>query len=61
MGGHHARQRPPLNRPTPAAGDTFLSINPATGEVLAQLRVAGAAEVDAAVAAARAAQRPGGR
>ena len=40
----------------PAPGELFASINPATGEVLAQLRVAGAGEVDAAVAAARAAQ-----
>jgi len=36
---------------------TFASINPATGEVLAHVRIDGAAEVDAAVARARAAQR----
>jgi betaine-aldehyde dehydrogenase len=45
-----------LNIQNPAAGETFSSINPATGEVLAELRVAGAADIDAAVAAARAAQ-----
>jgi betaine-aldehyde dehydrogenase len=35
---------------------TFATINPATGEVLAQIRIDGAAEVDAAVARAQAAQ-----
>ncbi|HSY08060.1 MAG TPA: betaine-aldehyde dehydrogenase [Steroidobacteraceae bacterium] len=35
---------------------TFASINPATGEVLAHLRIAGAAEVDAAVTRAQQAQ-----
>jgi betaine-aldehyde dehydrogenase len=45
-----------LNIQNPAAGETFSSINPATGEVLAKLRVAGATDIDAAVAAARAAQ-----
>ncbi len=45
-----------MNIQNPAAGETFSSINPATGEVLAELRVAGAADIDAAVAAARAAQ-----
>ena len=39
-----------------AMANTIQSINPATGEVLAELPVAGRAEVDAAVAAARAAQ-----
>jgi acyl-CoA reductase-like NAD-dependent aldehyde dehydrogenase len=36
---------------------TFQTFNPATGEVLATLPIAGAAEVDAAVARARAAQK----
>jgi betaine-aldehyde dehydrogenase len=35
---------------------TFVSINPATGEVLAHVRIDGAAQVDAAVACAQAAQ-----
>src|SRR5471032_1384038 len=35
---------------------TFTSVNPATGEVLEHIRIDGAAEVDAAVARARAAQ-----
>jgi betaine-aldehyde dehydrogenase len=39
-----------------ALASTIQSVNPATGEVLAELPVAGRAEVDAAVAAARAAQ-----
>lgn len=39
-----------------APGDSFESRNPATGEVLATLTQASAADVDAAVAAARAAQ-----
>ncbi len=38
------------------AGEQFASINPATGEVLGYVTAAGAAEVDAAVLAARAAQ-----
>ncbi len=38
------------------ANDRLVSINPATGERLAELAVAGAAEVEAAVEAARAAQ-----
>ncbi len=37
--------------------DTFETINPATGEVLAKLPIAGKAEVDAAVAKAAAAQK----
>ena len=36
---------------------SFETINPATGEVLARLAIAGEAEVDAAVARARDAQR----
>jgi succinate-semialdehyde dehydrogenase/glutarate-semialdehyde dehydrogenase len=41
---------------SPALVHTIQSINPATGEVLAELPAAGGAEVDAAVAAARRAQ-----
>lgn len=41
---------------SPAGGRTFATVNPASGEVLAELDIAGAAEVNAAVAAARAAQ-----
>jgi len=48
-----ARSQPRAAVRTPAAGERFASINPATGEVLAHCRVAGAAEVDAAVGAAR--------
>jgi betaine-aldehyde dehydrogenase len=40
-----------------AAGDTFRTINPATGETLAEIRIDGPAEVDAAVAAATEGQR----
>jgi aldehyde dehydrogenase (NAD+) len=36
-----------------ASGKTFETINPATGEVLAQVALAGAADIDRAVAAAR--------
>jgi betaine-aldehyde dehydrogenase len=39
------------------AADTFATLNPATGEVLAHLEVAGPAAVDAAVAKARVAQK----
>ena len=42
---------------TPGKADTFTTINPATGEVLAQLEVAGPKAVDAAVAKARVAQK----
>ncbi len=41
----------------PAAADRFQSIDPATGAVIAEIRIDGPAEVDAAVATARAAQR----
>lgn len=55
-----ARTKPvaalPVERSAPAFGERFDSINPATGETLAQLRVAGPAEVNAAVSAARSAQ-----
>jgi betaine-aldehyde dehydrogenase len=46
--------------PVPSAGrspDSFTTLNPATGEVLATIKVTGAAEIDAAVDAAREAQR----
>ncbi len=39
--------------PSPVAGERFASINPATGEILSYLSVAGAAEVNAAVRAAQ--------
>jgi betaine-aldehyde dehydrogenase len=41
----------------PAAGERFASINPATGEVLGTVHVAGPAEIDAAVRAAQSGQR----
>ena len=41
---------------SPAPGQRFSSINPATGEILGQFTVSGAAEVNAAVAAAAQAQ-----
>ncbi len=40
----------------PAAGERFASLNPATGEVLGHVKVAGAMEVDAAVRTAQRAQ-----
>ncbi|WP_038361359.1 betaine-aldehyde dehydrogenase [Bosea sp. 117] len=40
-----------------AGGETFETINPATGEVLANIEIAGEAEVEAAVAAARKGQK----
>jgi betaine-aldehyde dehydrogenase len=40
-----------------AAGESFETVNPATGEVLARIEIAGEAEVDAAVAAARKGQK----
>lgn len=43
-------------RGAPVAGEALASLNPATGELLGHVPVAGAAEVDAAVRAARAAQ-----
>ena len=48
---------PALARPASRSPDSFKTINPATGEVLATIKVAGPAEIDAAVAAARQAQR----
>jgi betaine-aldehyde dehydrogenase len=44
-------------RPAVRSGDSFATLNPATGEVLATLKVSGAAEIDAAVDAAQKAQR----
>jgi betaine-aldehyde dehydrogenase len=44
-------------RPAERSPDSFKTINPATGEVLATIKVAGAAEIDAAVEAAQQAQR----
>ncbi len=41
---------------TPEAGERFASVNPATGEVLGYVKVAGATEVNAAVRAAQRAQ-----
>jgi betaine-aldehyde dehydrogenase len=43
-------------RSSPAAGEQFASINPATGEVLGYVTVSGAAQVNAAVRAAQKAQ-----
>ena len=43
-------------RVAPVAAERLTSLNPATGERLAELPIAGAAEVDAAVEAARKAQ-----
>jgi betaine-aldehyde dehydrogenase len=40
-----------------AGGQTFETVNPATGEVLARVEIAGAAEVERAVEAARSGQR----
>lgn len=42
-------------RATPGGGERFETVNPATGETLCRVDIAGPAEVDAAVAAARAA------
>jgi betaine-aldehyde dehydrogenase len=41
---------------SPVAGQRFASVNPATGEILGQFTVSGAAQIDAAVAAAVQAQ-----
>src|ERR1700726_4438956 len=46
----------PPDTPAPPHGTMLTSINPATGAVLAEIRVDGAAEVDAAVARAQQAQ-----
>jgi betaine-aldehyde dehydrogenase len=66
--GHPMPIRPPVARPrTPnwiggraapdAGAETFVTTNPATGEALAEIEIAGAAQVEAAIAAARAGQR----
>jgi betaine-aldehyde dehydrogenase len=47
----------PIVRSAAGSADSFQTINPATGEVLATIKVSGAAEIDAAVAAAQEAQR----
>ncbi|MCK0208138.1 betaine-aldehyde dehydrogenase [Starkeya koreensis] len=55
--------RPPLHashiggRYRPTGGATFTSVNPATGEVLAEIEIAGEPEVEAAVEAARKGQK----
>lgn len=55
--------RPPLHashiggRYRPTGGATFTSVNPATGEVLAEIEIAGEPEVEAAVEAARRGQK----
>jgi acyl-CoA reductase-like NAD-dependent aldehyde dehydrogenase len=41
---------------SPATDGTFATLNPATGEVLARVRIDGAAEIDAAVRRAASAQ-----
>ncbi len=53
-----ALSRPALHRPAEPAGSAgcFATLNPATGEVLAEIEIAGPAAVERAVAAARAAQ-----
>ncbi len=52
IGGRFAESRAPK---------TFTSVNPATGESLAEIEIAGEAEIDRAVAAARAGQAVWGR
>ncbi len=52
----HAEPAGATRAAPPPAGAQFASLNPATGEVLGHVTAAGAAEVDAAVAAATAAQ-----
>lgn len=47
----------PGARPVARSPHSFKTVNPATGEVLATIKVAGAAEIDAAVEAAQQAQR----
>jgi betaine-aldehyde dehydrogenase len=56
--GHLRESAAPGARPRAAAvgGEQFASLNPATGEILGYVTVAGAAQVDAAVHAASAAQ-----
>ncbi len=45
------------HRPPARKSDTFTTINPATGQVLAELEIAGPAAIDAAVARAQTAQK----
>ena len=52
-----ADEAPPTAAPRRAGAKSFKSINPATGEVLAQIAIDGPAEVAAAVARASAAQK----
>jgi len=47
------------DRVASASGDTFVTVNPATGEALAEVAKGGPADVDRAVAAARAAYESG--
>jgi betaine-aldehyde dehydrogenase len=56
--GHLPQSAPPGARPQAAVvgGEQFASLNPATGEILGYVTAAGAAQVDAAVQAASAAQ-----
>ena len=55
--GRNAVVNAPTVRSAHRAADSFTSVNPATGEVLATIKIAGAAEIDAAVDAAQEAQR----
>ena len=55
--GAHRRRRGCAGAARPAADSSFRVINPATGATLAQIAVDGAAQVEAAVARAQAAQR----
>jgi betaine-aldehyde dehydrogenase len=66
MGGQTMMGQPAMGQPAmgqPAMGqpfyktDTLTTINPATGEILAHLEIAGPAAIDAAVTKARAAQK----
>ena len=50
-------QPQPARAPPHRKADTFATLNPATGEVLAHLEIAGFAAIDAAVARAKAAQK----
>ena len=54
--GRAAKSDVDASASSPAPGQRFASINPATGEILGQFTVAGAAQVNAAVAAAVQAQ-----
>ncbi len=56
-GAPESSQPKPSHIPPQRKSDTFTTINPATGEVLAHLEIAGHAAIDAAVARAKAAQK----